>query len=185
MDNNEFEQLSSLWQSSEDKSLPHMEKLLKRHKRQSFILQLNILIELSAILAVSYLLLLSFLENMPLIKQAWIGFATLWGISLFILMSKSRLSSLKHLKSAQLSTSLEAHIKLIKNEIFRWELSIKATWIFAVAFGAFIGSECYFSTCANNDLLHIGLSFIVLLVAQVFFVRKGKTAQKVLRTLTD
>ncbi|MCF2858764.1 hypothetical protein L1286_14860 [Pseudoalteromonas sp. SMS1] len=185
MDNNEFEQLSSLWQSSEEKTMPHMDKLLKRHKRQSFILKINILIELAAILAVSYMFILSFFQNMSLIKQLWVGFATVWGMSLFVLMSKSRLSSLKHLKSAQLSTSLEAHRRLIKNEIFRWSLSIKATWLFMFAFTVFGITKCYFTSCTGNEGTQFAISFIVLSVAQAFFIRKNKTAKVVLHTLEE
>ncbi|MBQ4812436.1 hypothetical protein J8M20_13850 [Pseudoalteromonas luteoviolacea] len=183
MDNNEFEQLSSLWQSTEQKSLPHMDKLIKRHKRHGFILKLNIVIECVAILAVSSLFLMSLIEKASLIKQIWVGFATIWGITLFVLMSKSRLSSLKHLKSEQLSSSIEAHKKLLKNEIFRWDLSIKATCIFVIAMSVFAISKCVFAPCDADSGLHIVISFLVLGVAQSVFFVKRRAAKRVLFTL--
>ncbi|KZN30025.1 hypothetical protein N480_03515 [Pseudoalteromonas luteoviolacea S2607] len=183
MDNNEFEQLSSLWQSAEQKSLPHMDQLIKRHKRHSIVLKVNIAIEFLAVLAVSCFFVFSFIEKMPVIKLAWVGFATVWGVTLFVLMNKSRLSSLKHLKSEQIATSLDAHIQLLENEIFRWRMSIKATWIFMFAMGVFVMSKCLFSTCSAEDGLHLGASFLVLCGAQVFFIIKNKTAKRILHKI--
>ncbi|KZN44205.1 hypothetical protein [Pseudoalteromonas luteoviolacea] len=183
MDKNEFEQLSSLWQSAEQKSVPHMDKLLKRHKRHSIVLKVNIAIEFIAILAVSCFFVISFIEKMPMIKLAWVGFATAWGITLFVLMNKSRLSSLKHLKSEQITTSLDAHMKLLENEIFRWSVSIKATWIFVIAMGVFVTSKCLFSICSAEDGLHLGASFLVLCSAQIFFIMKNRTAKSILHKI--
>ncbi|ESP93683.1 hypothetical protein [Pseudoalteromonas luteoviolacea] len=183
MDNKEFEQLSSIWQSAEQKELPEMDTLLKRHKRQHLVLKVNFCIELVAILAVSVFFVVSLFKGFDLIKQLWVGFATVWGITIFVLMNKSRLSSLRQLRSEQISTSIEVHSKLIKNEIFRWTLSVKATWIFVAALMVFAIARCYFLNCTISDLLNIGISFLVLLASIVFFARKNKKAKEVLSAL--
>ncbi|AOT08271.1 hypothetical protein [Pseudoalteromonas luteoviolacea] len=183
MDNNEFEQLSSLWQSTEKKPQPHMDKLLKRHKRQSAILKFNVCFEAVAILSVCYLLADAFIDGKELFKLSWIGFVTLWAIVIFILTGKSRLDSLSQLKSENINTSLEVHKNLLRNEVYRWTLYAKGTWVFILGFGLFNLGRCYSVTCEVKDLTLEGGLLLGLLFSIVFYKYKNEKAKEVLQTL--
>ncbi|MDK1286417.1 hypothetical protein [Pseudoalteromonas umbrosa] len=183
MDNNEFEQLSSLWQSTDEKPMPQMDKVLKRHNRQGAILRINLCIEMLALIAVSYLLITSALNGLEFIKLTWISFVTAWAVIIFILASRSRLDSLKQLKSQEISTSIEIHKKLIKNEIYRWNLNIKATWTFVLIFMVFNIIIIYQNGFELNNLLIEAVLMSGLLISIFFFVIKNKKAKETLHTL--
>ncbi|MCF6442519.1 hypothetical protein L1077_24120 [Pseudoalteromonas luteoviolacea] len=184
MDNNEFEQLSSLWQSTDKKPMPQMDKVLKRHKRQGVILRLNLCIEMLALIVLTYLLITSALNNgLEFIKLTWISFVTVWAVIIFILASRSRLDSLKQLKSQEISTSIEIHKKLIKNEIYRWNLNIKATWAFILIFMVFNIALIYQNGFELNNLLTEAVLMAGLFISIFFFVIKNKKAKEILHTL--
>lgn len=183
MDNNEFEQLSSLWQSTEKKPQPHMDQLLKRHKRQSAILKFNVCFEALAILSVCYLLVWAYIEGKGLLELVWIGFVTFWAIVIFVLTVKSRLDSLNQLKSENISTSLEVHKKLLRNEIYRWTLYAKGTWIFILGFGLFNLSICYSDVCQINNFALEGGLLLGLLASIAFYIFRNRKAKEVLKTL--
>ncbi|MCG7536526.1 hypothetical protein [Pseudoalteromonas sp. OOF1S-7] len=181
MDNQDLSDLAQLWQSAPTPP-PALEKCIQRHKKQRLRLFLSIAFETLIMLLVSVWFVQALLESTPFVTQLWLGFGCVWGASLYVLVNQSRMASLSILKSQQLSQALEMHQQLLRQEIWRWDLSIKATLLFALALVLFILIQYIMSsTLAAKSLL--GLLAVAALLP--VFKMKKRRVQKVMRTLSE
>ncbi|TMP30423.1 hypothetical protein CWB99_06695 [Pseudoalteromonas rubra] len=182
MDNHDFSDLAQLWQSTPASPPPALEKCIQRHKKQQLRLFFGIALETLIMLLVSAWFVQALQESGPLITQLWLGFGCVWGASMYALVNRSRLTSLRILKNQQLSQSLEAHQQLLRQELWRWDLSIKATLLFALALVFLILVQYAMSSIFLPNSL---LGLLVVAVLLSVFKAKKRRARQVLKTLSE
>ncbi|WP_125720107.1 hypothetical protein [Pseudoalteromonas rubra] len=182
MDNQEIADLAQLWQSTPASPPPALEQCIQRHRKQRLRLFVGIAIETLIMLLVSAWFVQALFEPAPLVTQLWFGFGCVWGTSMYALVNRSRITSLRILRNQQLSQALEVHQQLLRQEILRWDLSIKATLLFALVLVLFILVQYAMSSVfLSNGLLGL---LIVAIILPVFKAKKRR-AEEVLKTLSE
>ncbi|WP_194867631.1 hypothetical protein [Pseudoalteromonas sp. PPB1] len=181
MDNHDFSDLAQLWQSTPTSSLA-LERCIQRHKKQRFRLWFSIVIETLVLLLVSVWFVRAILESVPLVTQLWLGFGCFWGGSMYIMVNKSRAASLGIIKTQQLSAGLKVHQQLLREEIFRWDLSIKATLLFVLVLLLYALTP-YLVGSVEMVKGVIGLTALLMVIG--VFTFKKRQAEQVLKTLSE
>ncbi|KAF7783631.1 hypothetical protein PRUB_a3457 [Pseudoalteromonas rubra] len=181
MDNHDFSDLAQLWQSTPTSS-PALERCIQRHKKQHFRLWFSITIETLILLVVSVWFVRAILEPAPLVTQLWLGFGCFWGGSMYILINKSRVTSLGIIKTQQLSVGLKVHQQLLREEVFRWDLSIKATLLFVLVLLVY---ALILHVGGSVQMVKWGIGLIALLMGVGVFRFKKRQADQVLKALSE
>lgn len=182
MDNHDFSDLAQLWQSTPASPPPALEKCIQRHKKQQLRLFFGIAIETFIMMLVGVWFVQALFEPTPLVTQLWLGFGCVWGASMYVVVNRSRITSLRILKNQQLSQSLEAHQQLLRQELWRWDLSIKATLLFALVLVLLILVQYALSSILLSNGL---LGLLVVAVLLPVFKAKKRRARQVLKTLSE
>lgn len=187
MENNDFSKLTELWQEAtpSKQSAPQLAQLQKKQQRQRWFMLMNAGFELVVLLFVSYFWISESAAGAALPELLWLGFVTLWGWVLFVVISFSRWRSLQAIKSGALSHSIALHTKLLQQSMFRWRLSVAATALFTVVFVVFTLYQCGSGSCSATYWVRYTVAFAVLLLALLYFEWRARGDRRACQELME
>lgn len=185
MKKDELSGLSELWQSAPEQPVVELEKLKRRHKKQFWLMTFNVITETILVIAVGYLFITQLRADTDLMQSIWLGFAFIWSSVTYLLLNRSRLHSFRLLRNKTLTESIPEHISLIKQEILRWQLSWTATLIFTLVLTLLVGVDYLATGAITVDIPRLLLAVFTLLLALLFFRHKKRTAEIILKRLSE
>ncbi|WP_088330370.1 hypothetical protein [Lacimicrobium sp. SS2-24] len=185
MKKDELSELSELWQSAPEKPVIALEKLKHRHKKQSWTMAFNVIVETMLVIAVGYLFIAELRTDANLMQSIWLGFAFIWGSVTYLLINLSRLRSFRLLRNKTLTESIPEQISLTKQEVLRWHLSWTSTGIFTLVLMLIVTVDYLTTGAMTIDISRLILALLVLLLALLFFRHKKRGAEIILKRLSE
>jgi len=186
MKHDDLSDLSALWQSSAPTLKLDIAAAQRRYRWQRWLMRFNAVVELLAMLLASGITLWSFGADLPLVPAIWIPLLTVWGWVLFIPLNRSRWRSFNLMKSKSLHDSLQDHIRLTEQEIFRWRVSLVGTMVLVLMQLGLITARVLTQPYSTNiDLLTDGLVIVALLTLCLWFRQRQHASERLLHSLSS
>lgn len=190
MSNDNFNDLSQLWQAETPNKKVDIAALQQRYKKQRRVMGFNLLLEICILLLFTAFAVTTVVQKSDVLVQVWTIFMVVWGWSLFIPLCFSRWRSFNLMKSKSLDESLQEHIQLVKHEIWRWRLSFYATVFVGLVTLVYLGSALVLNSVGGSGTGFFRLDLLIDLVlitgvtgAAIWFHRCKKASEQVLETL--
>lgn len=186
MRHDDLRDLSSLWQSKTPALKLDIQAAQRRYRRQRWVMRLNIIVELLALVATSAITIWSFTQELQLLVAIWLPLVTVWGWVIFFPLNLSRWRSFNLMKSKSLNESIQDHIRLTEQEIFRWRVSFFSTLMIMLLFIVFVGARIMLQPHTQMGIRFLDAGIIAgLLLLSAWFYNRQKASQRLLKTLSE
>ena len=186
MKHDDLSELGSLWQSKTPELKLDIQAAQRRYRWQRWVMRLNITIEVLALVATSAITIWSFTQELQLLVAIWLPLVTVWGWVIFFPLNLSRWRSFNLMKSKSLNESIQDHIRLTEQEVFRWRFSFFSTLGIMILFIGLVGARVILEPQTKTDMWFIDAGIIGGLVLLLGWFRNRQTAsQRLLKTLSE
>lgn len=184
-ESDELAALSRLWQSTDSDHAPQLAKLTTKHRRQFWLMVINISLETLILCGAGYIFVQSLHDSSNFYLQLWLGFVSSWGLVTYILINRSRWMSVRLFNTRSVNDSLIDHINLVRQEIFRWRLSFIATLMFMAVWIILFMSSLFFNEQLFTETVYMLMTVVILVLLLSFFKWREHLAKRVLKKISE